>query len=291
MRGGDGGRRSPGHPEPGGGAHDSLHRRLHREGRAAGGLDRQAAGPHQPQEHRLRGEAAHRAQVRLARGRGGPSLHAVPAGRGRERRRAHPDRGQGLLPAGDLVLRAAEAQGGGGGLPRRGGRGSDHHRPRLLQRPPAPGHEGRGPRGRPQGLAHHQRADRGRPRLRAQEHRQERPVRGRLRPRGRHLRHHDPGARGRPVPGAGDGRGHLPRGRGLRPADHRLADRRVPARDLDRPHPGPHGPPAPEGGGGEGEVRAQHRAADRDRAALHLGGRDRARSTSTRCSPGRSTRS
>ena len=84
----------------------------------------------------------------------------------------------------------------------------------------------------PQGLAHHQRADGGRARLRAQEHRQERPVRGRLRPRRRHLRHHDPGDGGRPLPGAGHRRRHLPRRRGLRPADHRLADRRVPARDA-----------------------------------------------------------
>ena len=94
---------------------------------------------------------------------------ALPARRGAQRRRPHPDRGQGLLPARDLVVRAAEAEGRGGGLPRRGGRGGDHHRPRLLQRPAAAGHQGRRPHRRPQGLAHHQRADGGRPRLRAQE--------------------------------------------------------------------------------------------------------------------------
>ncbi len=135
------------------------------------GADRQAPGPHQPEEHRVRGEAAHRPQVRLARGRGGAQVHALPARGGPQRRRPHPDRGQGLLPAGDLVVRPAEAEGRGGGLPRRGGRRGDHHRPRLLQRPPAAGHQGRRARGGPQGLAHHQRADGGRPRLRAQEQR------------------------------------------------------------------------------------------------------------------------
>ena len=100
------------------------------------------------------------------RGRAGPALPALPAGRGAQRRRPHPDRGQGLLPARDLLLRPAEAEGRGRGLPRRAGGRGDHHRPRLLQRPPAPGHQGRRPHRRPQGLAHHQRADGGGPRLR-----------------------------------------------------------------------------------------------------------------------------
>ena len=41
-----------------------------------------------------------------------------------------------------------------------------HHRPGLLQRRPAPGHQGRRQDRRPRGAAHHQRADCGRPRLR-----------------------------------------------------------------------------------------------------------------------------
>ena len=143
---------------------------LHGQGRAAGRPDRQAPGPHQPQEHRLRGEAAHRPQVRLRRGRAGRArFMPYSSMRGAQRRRPHPDRGQGLLAARDLRLRAAEAEGGGRGLPGRAGGRGDHHRPRLLQRPPAPGHQGRRPHRRPQGLAHHQRADGGRPRLRPQE--------------------------------------------------------------------------------------------------------------------------
>ena len=89
--------------------------------------------------------------------------------RGAQRRRAHPDRGQGLLAAGDLGVRAAEAEGGGRGLPGRARRGSDHHRPRLLQRPAAPGDQGRRPDRRAQGLAHPQRADGGGARVRPQE--------------------------------------------------------------------------------------------------------------------------
>ena len=69
----------------------------------------------------------------------------LPAQRSAQRRRAHPDRGQALLPARDLRLRAAEAQGGGRGLPGRAGGRGDHHRPRVLHRPPAPGHQGRRP--------------------------------------------------------------------------------------------------------------------------------------------------
>ena len=74
-----------------------------------------------------------------------------------------------------------------------------HHRPGLLQRQPAPGHQGRRPDRRPRGAAHHQRADGGGARLRhGQEAR--RHDRG-LRPRRRHLRHLRAGDRRRRVRG------------------------------------------------------------------------------------------
>ena len=44
-------------------------------------------------------------------------------------------------------------------LSRRKGRAGGHHRPRLFQRRPAPGDQGRGQDRRPRGSAHHQRAD------------------------------------------------------------------------------------------------------------------------------------
>ena len=49
------------------------------------------------------------------------------------------------------------------------GRSGRHHRSRLLQRRPAPGHQGRRQDRRPRSAAHHQRADRGRARLRARQ--------------------------------------------------------------------------------------------------------------------------
>ena len=49
------------------------------------------------------------------------------------------------------------------------GRAGGHHRAGLLQRRPAPGHQGRRQDRRPRGAAHHQRADRGRARLRPRQ--------------------------------------------------------------------------------------------------------------------------
>ena len=64
--------------------------------------------------------------------------------------------------------------------------GGGHHRPRVLQRRPAPGHQGRRPDRRPRGQAHHQRAD---GRLAGLRPRQGvRPDDPRLRPRRRHVR-------------------------------------------------------------------------------------------------------
>ena len=123
-----------------------------------------------PQEHRLRGEAADRPQVRLAprssrRGASCPTSSCEsPNGdvhiQIEDKIYSPPEISAFVL---QKLKAAAEDY-----LGRAGGRG-DHHRPRLLQRPPAPGHQGRRPHRRPQGLAHHQRAHGGRPRLRPQE--------------------------------------------------------------------------------------------------------------------------
>ena len=51
------------------------------------------------------------------------------------------------------------------GEARRADHPGGHHRPGLLQRRPAPGHQGRRQDRRPRGAAHHQRADSGRARL------------------------------------------------------------------------------------------------------------------------------
>ena len=61
------------------------------------------------------------------------------------------------------------------------------HRPRVLQRRPAPGDQGRRQGRRPRRQAHHQRADRGRAGLRARQG-GDRPDDPRLRPRRRHVR-------------------------------------------------------------------------------------------------------
>ncbi len=102
---------------------------------------------------------------------------------------------------------------------------------------------------------------------------------------GGHLRHHDPGDGRRAVPGSGHRRRHLSRWRGFRPAGHRLAHRGVPGRDPDRPEAGPDGPPAPQGGRREGQVRAVDRPADRDRPALHLRRRLRTQAPQHRADP------
>ena len=76
------------------------------------------------------------------------------------------------------------------------------HRPGLLQRLAAPGHQGRRQDRRPRGQAHHQRADRGGARLRARQGGG--PDDPRLGPRRRHLRRLDPRDGRRRVRGQGD---------------------------------------------------------------------------------------
>ena len=139
-------------------------------------------------------------------------------------------------------------------LPRREGDAGGHHRPRLLQRRPAPGHQGRRQDRRPRGAAHHQRADRGRARLRPRQVGDE-DHRG-LRPRRRHLRHLDPRDRRRPLRGEVDQRRHLPRRRRLRHAHRPVPGGRVQEGARRRPDQGQDGAAAAEGGRREGEDRA-----------------------------------
>ena len=144
-----------------------------------------------------------------------------------------------------------------------------HHRSRLLQRRPAPGHQGRRQDRRPGSAAHHQRADGSRARLWP---RQEEGLQDdrRLRPRRRHLRHLDPGDRRRRVRGEVDQRRHLPRRRGLRHAPRRVSRQRVQEGEPDRSQGRQARPAAPEGSLREGQDRALLLAADRDQPALHL---------------------
>ena len=132
---------------------------------------------------------------------------------GHGRRAPGQDRRQELLPAGDLGDGAAEAQARGRALPRPGGHRGGGHRARLLQRLPAPGHQGRRPHRRARGQAHHQRAHRGGPRLRPRQEGTTRPDHRGLRLRRRHLRHlHPRGGRQRRR-GQVDQRRHPPRRR------------------------------------------------------------------------------
>ena len=165
--------------------------------------------------------------------------------------------GKQSQPAGDLRAGPAQAEARRRELPRREGHRGGHHRPGLLQRRPAPGHQGRRRDRRPDRQAHRQRAHRGGAGLRPrqEEGREDR----RLRLRRRHLRHLDPRGRRERGRGARHQRRHAPRRRQHRPADHGLADRRVQEGQRHRRLQGQDGPAAPQGGGGEGEDRAlQH---------------------------------
>ena len=174
---------------------------------------------------------------------------------------------QEVQPGRDLGHDPAEDEADRRGLPGREGHRGGHHRPGLLQRQPAPGHQGRRAHRRPERAAHHQRADRGLAGLRPgqEEGREDR----RLRPRRRHVRHLDPRARRGRLRGEGHQRRHLPRRRGLRPARHRLPGRRVQEGPGHRPAQGPHGAAAAQGGGREGQVRAVDGDGDRHQPAVH----------------------
>ncbi len=133
--------------------------------------------------------------------------------------------GKQYSAAGDLGADSPQAEARRGELPRREGHRGGHHRPGVLQRRPAAGHQGRGRDRRPERPAHRQRAHRRSPGVRPgqEEGREDR----RLRLRRRHLRHlHPRGGRERGRR-AGHQRRHAPRRRQHRPADHGLADHRV----------------------------------------------------------------
>ena len=188
----------------------------HQERRAAGGPGRQAPGHHQPRHtiysiKRFMGRAAQRGH-RGSQARALPAWSAGPNGDARvdDRRQAATRRRR------SRAHDPAEAQEGRRGLPRRAGERSGHHRARVLQRRPAPGHQGRRQDRRPRRPAHRQRAHRGGAGLRLgqEEEREDR----RVRLRRRHVRHLDPGGRGRRRRGARHQRRHAPRRRRHRPA-------------------------------------------------------------------------
>ena len=187
--------------------------------------------------------------------------------RAAQRRRLGRGRRQDLFALADLRLHPAEDEGDRGSLSRAEGRAGGHHRPGLLQRRPAPGHQGRRQDRRPRGAAHHQRADRGRARLRPRQE-EDRHHRG-LRPRRRHLRHLDPGDRRRRVRGEVHQRRHVPRRRGLRHAPRRLSGRRVPEGAGHRPAQRQARAAAAQGSRREGQDRALVHDADRDQPAVH----------------------
>ncbi len=181
--------------------HHALGRRLYRQGRAPRRPARQAPAGHQPQEHRLLHQALHgprgTTKSHAAKRRWCPTRSSAArtsssrstSSAARSTRRQQISR---LDPSGPQEDRRR--------LPRREGRPRGHHRARLLQRRPAPGHQGRRRDRRPQGRAHHQRAHRRGPRLRPgqEEEREDR----RLRPRRRHVRHLHPRHRRRRLRGA-----------------------------------------------------------------------------------------
>ena len=82
LRGGHGGRQAQGHREQRRRAHHALGRGLHGRRRDPRRRTGQAPGGHQREEHRLRGEAPHRPQVR---GEGSPEGHQPHALQDRRR--------------------------------------------------------------------------------------------------------------------------------------------------------------------------------------------------------------
>ena len=189
----------------------------------------------------------------------------------RQRRRLGRGGRQDLFALADLRLHPAEDEGDRRSLSRPEGRAGRHHGPGLLQRRPAPGHQGRRQDRRPRSAAHHQRADRGGARLRPRQE-EDRHHRG-LRPRRRHVRHFDPRDRRRRVRGEVDQRRHVPRRRRLRHAARQLSRRRVPEGAGHRPAPRQARAAAAEGSRREGEDRALLHHADRDQPAVHHGRR------------------
>ncbi len=143
-----------------------------------------------------------------------------------------------------------------------------HHGPRVLQRQPAAGHQGRRRDCRPRRHPHHQRAHRSGAVVRLRQERRE--DHRRLRFRRRHVRHLDPRDRlERRLQGHRHRGRHVPRRRRRRRSDHRLARARLQGGARDRPPPGPDGSAAPQGRCREGQVRALERARDGGKPPLH----------------------
>ncbi len=81
-------------------------------------------------------------------------------------------------------------------------------------------------------------------------------------------------------------RRHAPRRRRSRPAADRVDHGRVQEGPGDRPVAGQDGPPAPEGSGREGQVRAVDDDRDRDQPAVHHRRRHRAQASAAEAQPG-----
>ena len=180
---------------------------------------------------------------------------------------------QEVFAARDLGHDPHQAEGSGRGLSGREGHPGGHHRPGLLQRRAAPGHQGRRQDRRPGSHAHHQRAHRGGAGLRPRQE-EERNHRG-LRFRRRHLRYLDPRSGRRRGGSEVHQRRHPPGRRQHRPAHHRLDRRRVQEGERHRPFARPDGAAAPQGSRREGQDGAFHAARNRDQPALHHGRRQR----------------
>ena len=233
---------------------------------------RQAPGGDEPREHDLLDQALHGPQG--GRGQGGGDDRPLQGRRRPQRRRPRRGARQAVLAARDLGDDPAEAEGRRRAEARRDGRRRRDHRPRLLQRRPAPGDQGRRQDRRARGQADHQRADRRLARLRARQGGR-RPDDPRLRPRRRHLRRLGARDRRRRLRGEVDRRRQPPRRRQLGQGDRRVAGRRVQARPGRRPVGRQELAAAPLRGGREGEDRALHDPGDADQPALHHRGRGR----------------
>ena len=109
----------------------------------------------------LRHQAPHRTALRRPDGREGQEARPLPDRQRSQRRRLGRSPRQAVFAAADFSLHPAEDEGDGGSQARRDRHPGRHHGSRLLQRRPAPGHQGRRQDRRARGAAHHQRADGG----------------------------------------------------------------------------------------------------------------------------------
>ena len=284
LGGGDPGeRRAERHHQRGGGSDHAVGGRL-RQGRGAVRRPgRQAPGRDEPREHRLLDQALHGPQVR--RGRRRAEDGALQGRGGRQRRRPRPGAGQALLAPRGLGHDPAEDEAGRRGLPRREGDEGGHHRPRLLQRLPAPGHQGRG---------QDRRASRScasstsppRPRSpTASTRRRTRPSRSTTSAAAPSTSPSSRSARGwsRSRPRTATPTSAATTSTSGSSTGSSRSSRRTRASTCRQ---GQDGPAASQGGGGEGEVRALHHPGDRDQPALRHRGRERPQAPGPEAHPG-----